>query len=57
LPKPYAFDLTTEGNTSGYVTPLLFESVPAGEYTIYTVTGIGKGFEVNLNAAPQAIPF
>jgi hypothetical protein len=53
----YVFDLTTEGNTTGYITPLLFEFDPGESYTIFTIVGIGKGFEVRLNSAPQAIPF
>jgi hypothetical protein len=54
----YLFDLTTEGNTSGYITPLLFESQSIEAFTVYTVVGIGKGFEVKqMSSAPQAIPF
>jgi hypothetical protein len=53
----YLFDLTDEGNTTGYITPLLFERTPGEATTIYTVVGIGKGFEVSLNSAPHAIPF
>ena len=53
----YLFDLTTGGNTTGYLTPLLFEYKPVEAFTVYTVVGIGKGFEVPLNSAPQAIPF
>jgi hypothetical protein len=53
----YLFDHTTFGNTSGYITPLLFEYKSVEAATVYTVVGIGKGFEVNLSSAPQAIPF
>jgi hypothetical protein len=45
------------GTTTGYITPLLFEYNPVELYTIYTVVGIGKGFDVALNSLPQAIPF
>jgi hypothetical protein len=53
----FIFDLTTLGNTSGYLTPLLFSSFVSNSDTIYTVVGIGKGFEVKLSATPQTIPF
>jgi hypothetical protein len=53
----FLFDKTSEGNTTGYLTPLLFEYNPLEVYNIYTLVGIGKGFEVKLNPAPQAIPF
>jgi hypothetical protein len=53
----YLFDFTEEGNTTGYITPLLFEYTSVGSFTVYTVVGIGKGFEVTLNSAPQTIPF
>jgi hypothetical protein len=53
----YLFDLTTFGNTSGYITPLLFEYSPDEAFTVYKVVGIGRGFEVKLNPAPQTIPF
>lgn len=53
----YLFGFAEFGNTTGYITPLLFESESAGEYTIYTVRGIGKGFEVALHSAPQTLPF
>ncbi len=43
---PFLFDQTNVGNTSGYITPLLFEQTSPG---IYTVIGIGKGFEVHKN--------
>jgi hypothetical protein len=45
------------GTTTGYITPLLFEYSPVELYTVYTVVGIGKGFDVSLNSLPQAIPF
>jgi hypothetical protein len=54
----YLFDSPqVDGATTGYITPLLFEYNPAELYTIYTVVGIGKGYDVALNSAPQAIPF
>jgi hypothetical protein len=53
----YLFDRTTAGNTTGYITPLLFERTAGPTHSVYTVVGIGKGFEVALNSAPQAIPF
>ncbi|MGA2591970.1 MAG: hypothetical protein ABSH32_18825 [Bryobacteraceae bacterium] len=54
----YLFDLTTAGNTSGYITPLLFEYKPVEAFTVYTVVGIGRGFEIKqLGSVPQAIPF
>jgi hypothetical protein len=53
----YLFDLTTEGNTSGYITPLLFESKSVEAFTVYTVVGIAKGLEVKLSSLPQAVPF
>lgn len=53
----YLFDLTDAGNTTGYITPLLFEYKSVEAYTVYTVVGIGEGFEVALNTAAQTIPF
>jgi len=53
----FLFDTTQAGNTSGYLTPLLFEYNPVEAATVYTVVGIGKGFQVNLSSAPQEIPF
>jgi hypothetical protein len=53
----YLFDLTTFGNTTGYITPLLFEYKSVEAATVYTVVGIGRGFEVKLSSVPQAIPF
>ena len=52
----FLFDLSTY-TTTGYVTPLLFEFQPGEAFTIFTVAGIAKGFEVNLNTAIQTIPF
>jgi hypothetical protein len=52
----FLFDFTENGNTTGYITPLLFERISGEEYTVYAVVGIGKGFEVALNPAPQTIP-
>jgi len=53
----YLFGISPNGNTTGYITPLLFEPQTFGQYTVYIVVGIGKGYEVSLNAAPQTIPF
>jgi hypothetical protein len=55
----YLFDSTPggAGNTTGYLTPLLFEYKSVEAATVYTVVGIGKGFEVNLESTPQSIPF
>ena len=53
----FLFDLTTAGNTSGYITPLLFEYKPVEAFTVYTVVGISRSFEVKLNSVAQAIPF
>jgi hypothetical protein len=53
----YLFDLTTFGNTSGYITPVLFEYKSVEAFTVYTVVGIGKSYEVKLNSLPQTIPF
>ncbi len=53
----FLFDHTTFGNTTGYITPLLFEYKPYEAFTVYTVVGIGKSFPVTLNPAPQTIPF
>ena len=53
----FLFDITTAGNTTGYITPLLFERTPGPTGLVYTVAGIGKGFEVALNSSPRAIPF
>jgi hypothetical protein len=53
----FLFDTTQGGNTSGYLTPLLFEYKSVEAATVYTVVGIGKGFPVNLSSAPQQIPF
>ncbi len=52
----FLFDLSTY-TTMGYLTPLLFEFQPGEAFTTFTVAGIAKGFQVNLNALPQAIPF
>jgi hypothetical protein len=55
----YLFDGTAGGvgNTTGYLTPLLFEYKSVEAATVYTVVGIGKGFEVSLESTPQSIPF
>jgi hypothetical protein len=51
------FDFTEEGNTTGYITPILFETSSVDGFTIYTVAGIGKSFKVKLAPGIQAIPF
>jgi hypothetical protein len=54
----YLFDFAgPAGNTTGYITPLLFERVPGAFYTIYVVVAIGQSFQVALNSSPQTIPF
>jgi hypothetical protein len=53
----YLFDFTESGNTSGYITPLLFEYSLVNGYAVYTVAGIGQGFRVDVNSAPGTIPF
>lgn len=53
----YLFNLTTAGNTTRYLTPLLFEFKSVEAATVYTVVGIGKGIEVSLSSSPQVIPF
>ncbi len=50
----FRFDETNLGNTSGYITPFLLEETSAG---IYTVIGIGAGYEVQQHQEPQMIPF
>ena len=55
----YLFDFTgPEGNSSGYITPLLFtrEFRPPSS-VVYTVVGIGRGFTVNLSSTPGTILF
>jgi len=47
----------SDGKTTGYITPLLFETQSVGQYTVYIVRGIGKGYEVSINPDPQTIPF
>ncbi len=53
----FLFDTTYGGNTTGYLTPLFLEASIVGSYTVYTVVGIGEGFNVSLSAAAQTIPF
>ena len=53
----YLFGLAEFANTTGYITRILFESESTGEFTIYTVRGIGDGFQVALHSAPQRLPF
>jgi hypothetical protein len=45
------------GNTTGYITPLLFEVVAGPDNPIYLVRSIGHGFPVSINSSPQTIPF
>ena len=45
------------GNTTGYITPLLFEVVAGPDNPIYAVRSIGLGFPVSINSSPQTIPF
>lgn len=54
----YLFDFAgPAGNTTGYITPLLFERVAGPFYTIYVVRAIGQGFSVAISSSPQTIPF
>jgi hypothetical protein len=53
----FLFGFGEFGNTTGYITPLLFESKSNGDLTIYTVRAIGQGFEVGINPSPQLLPF
>jgi len=53
----YRFDLTDAGDTTGYITPLLFERASGELFTNYVVRGIGKGFTVSLDSIPTAIRF
>jgi hypothetical protein len=56
----YLFDLVgPEGNTSGYITPLLFMRQTVGSFVIFTVAGIGQGFEADYRSpgAPATILF
>ena len=53
----YLFDISPNGSTTGYLTPVLFEAQSVGQYTVYVVRGFGKSYQVSLNAAPQTIPF
>jgi hypothetical protein len=53
----FLFDLSSGGNTSGYITPLLFERVPSGLFLRYIVRAIGQGFKVNLSSTPQTVNF
>ncbi len=59
LPTELRFLWDFEGpadNTTGFLTPLLFEESVSGEYTLFRVVGIGKAFPVRLQAGPAAIP-
>ena len=53
----FLFYFTLAGNTTGYLTPLLFERVTGELVTSYVVRGIGKGISVNMNPLPSTIPF
>jgi hypothetical protein len=55
----FLFDFAgPDGNTTGYITPLLFERVPGEIYTYYVIAGIGQSFQVSgISPLPQTIPF
>jgi hypothetical protein len=53
----YMFDFTQEGNTTGFITPILLGTSTAEAFTIYTVVGIGKSVAVQLGPGKQKIPF
>jgi hypothetical protein len=55
--SPAPRDQLCTGNTTGYITPLLFARTPGPIYPIYTVVGIGRGSRVALSSAPQEIRF
>jgi hypothetical protein len=53
----FLYGFTDGGNPTGFITPLLFERVTKDTSVLFTVVGIGKGFEVSINPATQEIPF
>jgi len=53
----FFFNTSANGSTTGYITPLLFEIQPVGEYTVYIVRGVGTGSSVSIKSTPQTIPF
>jgi hypothetical protein len=53
----YVFDSTEEGNTTGFITPVLLESSSVEAFTVYRVVGIARSFRVQLNSGVQRIPF
>jgi hypothetical protein len=53
----YMFDFTEEGNTTGFITPIIFETSTVEDFTIYTVVGRGKSFEVQLGPGVQRFAF
>jgi hypothetical protein len=57
LALEFLYGFTDGGTPTGYITPLLFERTAKDASVIFTVVGIGKGFEVAINSAPQKIPF
>lgn len=46
-----------QGNRAGFITPLLFTREIRGTQVVYAVAGIGRGFQVSLNAARGIILF
>jgi len=57
-PNTFSFlwDIGVPGST-GYITPLLVERMPAPFYTAYNVRAIGQGFAVTVTSSRQSIPF
>jgi hypothetical protein len=53
----FLFGFSNSGKTTSYITPLLFETQAVGQYTVYIVRAIGKGYQVTVNPDPQTIPF
>jgi hypothetical protein len=53
----YMFDLTEDGHTAGFITPIIFQTSTVEGFTVYTVVGIGKSFAVQLGSARQRLPF
>jgi hypothetical protein len=51
------FDFTEEGNTTGFITPIIFGTSNVEDSTIYTVVAIGKSFKVQVGSARQRLPF
>jgi len=54
----YFFGSAFDDNNTGYITPLLFARTPGeNDSVIYTVVGIGEGYQVHLSSSAQMIPF